>query len=65
MRLQACKISLADRIVIDEFKNHKTMGEFILIDRVTNMTSARGVVEEVHEKRAQCLRRSCGPNCSC
>lgn len=26
------------------------MGEFILIDRVTNMTSACGVVEEVHEK---------------
>ena len=36
--------------MIDEFKNHKTMGEFILIDRVTNMTSACGVVEEVHEK---------------
>ena len=48
--IASCKISLADRIVIDEFKNHKTMGEFILIDRVTNMTSACGVVEEVHEK---------------
>ena len=43
--IASCKISLADRIVIDEFKNHKTMGEFILIDRVTNMTSACGVVE--------------------
>jgi len=44
--IASCKISLADRIVIDEFKNHKTMGEFILIDRVTNMTSACGVVED-------------------
>ena len=48
--IAVCKISLADKIVVDEFKNHKTMGEFILIDRVTNMTSACGVVEEVHEK---------------
>ena len=46
--IASCKISLADRIVIDEFKNHKTLGEFILIDRVTNMTSACGVVEQVH-----------------
>ena len=48
--IASCKISLADRIVIDEFKNHKTMGEFILIDRVTNMTSACGVVDAVSEK---------------
>lgn len=48
--IAVCKISLADKIVVDEFKNHKTLGEFILIDRVTNMTSACGVVEEVHEK---------------
>ena len=34
--------------MVDEFKNHKTLGEFILIDRVTNMTSACGVVEQVH-----------------
>ena len=46
--IAVCKISLADKIVVDEFKNHKTLGEFILIDRVTNMTSACGVVEQVH-----------------
>lgn len=46
--IAVCKISLADKIVVDEFKNHKTLGEFILIDRVTNMTSACGVVEEVN-----------------
>ena len=46
--IAVCKISFADKIVVDEFKNHKTLGEFILIDRVTDMTSACGVVEEVH-----------------
>ena len=53
--IASCKISLADRIVIDEFKNHKTMGEFILIDRVTNMTSACGVVRKtfVSQDRSQ------------
>ena len=47
--IAVCKISLADVIVVDEFKLHKTMGELILIDRVTNMTSACGVVREVNE----------------
>ena len=47
--IAVCKISLADVIVVDEFNLHKTMGEFILIDRVTNMTSACGVVREVNE----------------
>ena len=47
--IAVCKISLADVIVVDEFDLHKTMGELILIDRVTNMTSARGVVREVNE----------------
>ena len=46
--IAVCKISLADKIVVDEFKNHKTLGEFILIDRVTNMTSACGIVTELH-----------------
>ena len=44
-----CTISLADKVVVDEFKNHKTLGELILIDRVTNMTSACGVVEKINE----------------
>ncbi len=47
--IAVCKISLADVIVVDEFNLHKTMGELILIDRVTNMTSACGVVREVNE----------------
>lgn len=46
------KIAFADKIVVDAFKNHKTLGEFILIDRVSNMTSACGVVEMVHTEEA-------------
>ena len=41
------KIAFSDKIVCDKFKNHKTLGEFILIDRVTDMTSACGVLETV------------------
>ena len=42
-----CEIELAEKIVIDEFKKHKTLGEMILIDRVSHMTSACGVLETV------------------
>lgn len=45
--IAVCKISLADKIVVDIFSNHKTLGEFILIDRISNMTSACGVVESI------------------
>ena len=43
--IAVCDISCSDKIVFDEFKNHKELGSFILIDRITNMTSACGVVE--------------------
>ena len=39
-----CEIELAEKIVLDEFKKHKTLGEMILIDRVSHMTSACGVL---------------------
>lgn len=42
-----CKIVLTEPVVIDLFHRHKTLGELILIDRITNMTSACGVVEEL------------------
>ncbi|MBR1735886.1 MAG: GTP-binding protein [Firmicutes bacterium] len=48
--IAVCEILLNEAVVADRFKHHKTLGEFILIDRVTNMTSACGVVEEVSEK---------------
>lgn len=46
--IAVCEIAFADRIVADTFASHKTLGELILIDRVTNMTSACGVVTELH-----------------
>lgn len=45
-----CDILLSEPIPADIFASHKTLGELILIDRVTNMTSACGVVEQVSEK---------------
>lgn len=42
-----CNISLSEKIVVDKFTVHKTLGELILIDRITNMTSACGVVEDI------------------
>jgi sulfate adenylyltransferase subunit 1 len=48
--IAVCEILLTEGIIADKFANHKTLGELILIDRVTNMTSACGVVEEVSEK---------------
>ena len=43
--IAVCDIATASPVVYDTFKNHKGIGSFILIDRVTNMTSACGVVE--------------------
>ena len=42
--IAVCDLSQQEEIVIDEFTKHKTLGELILIDRVTNMTSACGVI---------------------
>lgn len=41
-----CEITFVDKVVIDEFLAHKTLGELILIDRISHMTSACGVVAE-------------------
>ena len=48
--IAVCELLLTEGIVVDLFAKHKTLGELILIDRVTNMTSACGVVEAVTEK---------------
>ncbi|ENH96212.1 adenylylsulfate kinase ApsK [Gracilibacillus halophilus YIM-C55.5] len=47
--LVKCDISLAEDMVFDKFDHNEGLGGFILIDRVTNMTSGSGVVE--HELR--------------
>ncbi|RGG88384.1 GTP-binding protein [Ruminococcus sp. AF17-11] len=48
--IAVCTILLAEPITVDLFLKHKTLGELILIDRVSNMTSACGVVDSVEEK---------------
>ncbi|GHV48935.1 sulfate adenylyltransferase subunit 1 [Clostridia bacterium] len=48
--IAACEIAASEPLTIDAFARHKTMGELILIDRVTHATSACGVVEEVCEE---------------
>lgn len=49
--LVKCDISLSENMVFDTFENSEALGGLILIDRVTNMTSACGVIEHA-------LRRS-------
>lgn len=48
--IAVCTILLAEPIAVDLFSKHKTLGELILIDRVSNMTSACGAVDAVEEK---------------
>lgn len=43
--IAVCDIALADKVVFDRFNRHKAVGSFIFIDRVTNMTSACGIIE--------------------
>lgn len=45
------EIVFAEGIVVDLFEKHKTLGELILIDRVTHATSACGVVEGLYERQ--------------
>jgi sulfate adenylyltransferase subunit 1 len=42
-----CEIAVTEPIILDLFENHRTMGELILIDRISNMTSACGVVTKI------------------
>ncbi len=56
--IAVCEILLTEAIPADRFSQHKTLGELILIDRVSHMTSACGVVEEVSEKGGTAGRAS-------
>ncbi len=54
--IAVCSLTLTEDIVVDEFLRHKTLGEVILIDRLTNMTSACGVItyiKETDKKKSQ------------
>ncbi|MFI3202223.1 MAG: adenylyl-sulfate kinase [Eubacteriales bacterium] len=43
--LMNCDISLSEKIVVEDFAKIQALGRFILVNRVTNMTSACGIVE--------------------
>ena len=43
--IAVCDISTSDKVILDEFANNQALGGLILIDRITNMTSACGVVQ--------------------
>lgn len=45
-----CEIECSEHVVADLFQNRKTLGELILIDRLSHMTSACGVVEYVEDQ---------------
>ncbi|MEE1113580.1 MAG: GTP-binding protein, partial [Eubacterium sp.] len=47
--IAVCELAVTEPIIIDEFTNHRTQGELILIDRISHMTSACGVVTAVKE----------------
>ncbi len=46
-----CDISISEKIAVDAFVHSKTLGKFILINRVSNMTAACGTIKHT-------LRRS-------
>ena len=43
--IAVCDIAMAEDAVYDVFAAHRGLGCFILVDRITNMTSACGVIE--------------------
>ncbi len=45
-----CKLEFADKVIVDTFDKNKALGALILIDRVSHMTAACGVIEELHEE---------------
>ncbi len=45
--IAVCEISTSEKIAFDKFSQNQTLGSFILIDRVTHMTSACGVISKV------------------
>lgn len=47
-----CEISTGCKIVFDKFESNRELGALILIDRVSNMTSACGVVAHVIKRDA-------------
>ena len=53
--LALCEIVLAQTAVMDIFIKHKALGELILIDRISNATSACGIIRKVDQPEEQRL----------
>ena len=51
--IAVCEIAVTEPIVLDTFDHHRTQGELILIDRISNMTAACGVVREIPDASAK------------
>ncbi|MDR3288928.1 MAG: sulfate adenylyltransferase [Peptococcaceae bacterium] len=45
-----CEITLSEAAVLDRFHAHKTLGELVLIDRISHMTSACGVISDIKQQ---------------
>lgn len=43
--IAVCDISVSEKIVFDRFRDNRALGGIVLIDRITNMTSACGMIE--------------------
>ncbi|GHU63592.1 hypothetical protein FACS189418_7170 [Clostridia bacterium] len=48
--LLRCEITLSEPAVLDTFHLHKTLGELILIDRISHATAACGVIESFEDE---------------
>lgn len=44
--IACCTIVLQEPIAVDCFAHHKALGELILIDRISNMTAACGIIDD-------------------
>ncbi len=46
-----CELVFAEKIIVDTFAHNKALGALILIDRVSHMTAACGVIESLNDGR--------------
>ncbi|MDS1309479.1 sulfate adenylyltransferase subunit CysN [Marinobacter xiaoshiensis] len=52
-----CDIDLAEPVVVEDYQNHPGTGAFILIDRLTNVTVAAGMVKQALDGSGELLKR--------
>lgn len=51
--IAVCEIAVTEPIILSRFRDHRTQGELILIDRISHMTSACGIVAQVNAQSAK------------